>query len=79
MSKKATIQTPPSKTYVHEVHHETRQHRLVILQGGRPDSSPWVDIRDIGVYKGVLFAEREFVGGVKGVFTVRSLPFEVLA
>ena len=78
-SKKQTPPARPSKQLVHETNAITRQHRLVIVTGGRPDSSPWYELNAVGIYKGMYFSSGRIEIFPAGPFSVRALPYEVLA
>lgn len=77
-SKKVSPPTRPTRQLIHEHNPVTRLHRLVIVRDGRPDSSPWMEMNTIGLYKGIHFAV-DAGTFPSGPFLVKALPFEVLS
>jgi hypothetical protein len=74
----ASKKPAPSKQIVHERNATLRTHRVVIINAGRPDASPWIDENCLGLYKGLYFNQREGVLPV-GVFRMTHMAYELLA
>jgi hypothetical protein len=70
----------PCKSPARQIIHETnprRQHRLVILKGGIPVSSPWYESHEGGMFQGLHFYLGEACG-LPSVFRAVAIDHEVL-
>lgn len=75
--KQAPAKTP--RKLIHEMNNQTRLHRLIIIQEGRPDTSEWCEFHIIGMFRGIHFSAGTVAGFPSGPFFVRPQPYEVLA